>query len=47
VASTLKKLQAELESFSLQTENPEAKQMYEKQAKSLQNVIDNISPYLK
>ncbi|GIO25906.1 DUF421 domain-containing protein [Ornithinibacillus bavariensis] len=47
VASTLKKLQADLESFSLQTENQEAKQMYEKQAQNLQNVIDNISPYLK
>lgn len=47
LASTLKKLQADLESFALQTEDPKAKQMYTLQAKNLQNVIDYISPYLK
>jgi len=47
MAATLKKLQADLESFALQTQNPAAKEMYTNQAKSLQEVIDNISPYLK
>ena len=47
MGSTLKKLQADFESFALQTQNPTAKEMYTKQAKNLQKVIDNISPYLK
>ncbi|WP_042148621.1 DUF421 domain-containing protein [Paucisalibacillus sp. EB02] len=47
IASTLKKLQADFESYALQTQNPAAKEMYTKQANNLQHVIDNISPYLK
>ncbi|WP_047986030.1 DUF421 domain-containing protein [Ornithinibacillus californiensis] len=47
IASTLKKLQADFESFALQTENQSAKQMYTEQAKNLKGIIDNINPYLK
>ncbi|RLL43670.1 DUF421 domain-containing protein [Oceanobacillus piezotolerans] len=47
LAASLKKLQADLESFSLETENTDAKKMYKEQAKSLQNTIDSILPYLK
>lgn len=47
LAASLKKIQADLESFALQTENQEAKQMYTKQAQNLQNILDTISPYLR
>jgi uncharacterized membrane protein YcaP (DUF421 family) len=47
IASTLKKLQADFESFALQTENQSAKQMYTEQAENLKGIIDNIDPYLK
>lgn len=43
----LKKIQADLESFSLQTDNPEAKKLYAEQAANLQKTIDSILPYLK
>lgn len=35
VAATLKKIQADLESFSLETDNPEAKKLYAQQASEL------------
>lgn len=47
LAASLKKVQADLESFSLQTNNPEAKKMYAQQASNLQNTIDSVVPYLK
>ena len=47
VGATLKKIQADLESFSLQTDNPEAKKLYAEQAAHLQKTIDEILPYLK
>lgn len=47
VASTLKKIQADFESFALQTENTVAKKMYSQQAENLQSIIENIKPYLK
>ena len=47
VGATLKKIQADLESFALETENPEAKKMYTEQAKTLQKTLDQILPYLK
>jgi len=47
IGATLKKIQADLENFSLQTENPEAKKLYEKQAEDLQKTIDSVLPYLK
>ncbi|WP_077618424.1 DUF421 domain-containing protein [Bacillus sinesaloumensis] len=47
LGETLKKIQADLEHFSLQTDNPEAKKVYEKEATNLQKTIDSIFPYLK
>lgn len=47
LAATLKKIQADLEGFSLQTDNPEAKKLYEQQAMELQKTLDSILPYLK
>lgn len=47
LGATLKKIQADLESFSLQTDNPEAKKLYAEQAANLQKTIDSILPYLK
>ncbi|WP_458413448.1 DUF421 domain-containing protein [Schinkia sp. CFF1] len=45
--SSLKKCQADLELFALATEVQEAKQMYHKHSKTLQEVIDKVTPYLK
>lgn len=47
LAASLKKVQADLESYSLQTNNPEAKKMYADQAANLQKMVDSISAYLK
>ncbi|ASK63535.1 DUF421 domain-containing protein [Virgibacillus phasianinus] len=47
LAASLKKVQADLESFSQQTNNPEAKKMYSQQAANLQTTIESILPYLK
>jgi uncharacterized membrane protein YcaP (DUF421 family) len=44
---TLKKLQADLENFSLQTENPQAKNIYTDQANKLQKLLNEVLPYLK
>lgn len=44
--ATLKKTQADLEIFSLETEDPISKTMYTKNAKIVQNVIDKLTPYL-
>lgn len=43
----LKKTQADLELFSMQTESNEAKAMYQKNAGHVQNVINKLEPYLK
>ncbi|MCL6548039.1 MAG: DUF421 domain-containing protein [Alicyclobacillus sp.] len=45
--ATLKKVQADLETFSLQTQNPSAKQAYEDQSKALQQLIQTMEPYLR
>lgn len=45
--SSLKKCQADLELFALATEVQEAKQMYNKHSKTIQEVIDKVTPYLK
>ncbi|PFO09409.1 hypothetical protein COJ85_02040 [Bacillus sp. AFS076308] len=45
--SSLKKCQADLESFSLQTDSAEAKKLYQVNAEKIQNAIDILSPYLK
>lgn len=44
--ATLKKTQADLEIFSLGTEDETSKAMYEKNAKLLQEIIDKLTPYL-
>lgn len=44
--ATLKKTQADLEIFSLETQDEKSKNMYEKNAKLLQETIDKLTPYL-
>jgi uncharacterized membrane protein YcaP (DUF421 family) len=46
VAATLQKVYADLLSFSLETENQEAKQMYKTQADRLKQVLDDLKPDL-
>jgi uncharacterized membrane protein YcaP (DUF421 family) len=46
VLATLKKCQADLETYALQTRNPQAKHLYEMEARRLQQVIDQVQPYL-
>ena len=45
--SMIKKGQADLETFSLQTDAKDAKKMFIENSKKLQEVIDVLSPYLK
>lgn len=45
--ATIKKCHADLELFSLATENEEAKKMYKKNAEKVQKVIDKINPHLQ
>ena len=40
-------MQADLESFALQTNDEVAKQMYYKQSKELQDLIGKVNPYLR
>ncbi|MBX5437286.1 MAG: DUF421 domain-containing protein [Alicyclobacillaceae bacterium] len=47
VLATLKKVQADLETFSLQTQNVSAKQAYEAQSRALQQLIQTVEPYLR
>lgn len=47
LAANLKKIQADLELFALETENPEAKKLYNEHAKKLQQMLDKVLPYLK
>lgn len=44
--ATLKKCEADLEMFSLSTEAPKAKKMYEECAKELERVIEEVKPLL-
>jgi uncharacterized membrane protein YcaP (DUF421 family) len=44
--ATLKKTQADLEIFSLETQDDVSKSMYKKNAKLLQDTIDKLTPYL-
>jgi uncharacterized membrane protein YcaP (DUF421 family) len=44
--ATLKKTQADLEIFSLETQDDKAKAMYKKNAKLLQETIEKLTPYL-
>ncbi|MFC4556910.1 DUF421 domain-containing protein [Virgibacillus kekensis] len=45
--ATLKKCQADLELFALSTENQEAKVMYERNSKQLDQAINMVNPHLK
>lgn len=47
LAAQLRKIQANLEGFALETNDKAAKQMYYNQSKELQNLIQQINPYLK
>ncbi|MFD1415607.1 DUF421 domain-containing protein [Oceanobacillus jeddahense] len=47
LAASLKKIQADLEGFSFQTDDPEAKKLYAEQAAEVQKVLDMVLPYLK
>lgn len=47
LSAQLRKIQADMESFAIQTDNQAAKQMYYSQSRELQNLIDQINPYLK
>lgn len=44
--ATISKVQADLLGFSLETENPEAKQMYSENANKIKKVMDGLEPYL-
>jgi len=44
--STLKKCQADLELFALETENEDAKQTYELNSQKVQEAINKLKPYL-
>ncbi len=43
----LKSAQASLEAFALQTDNQQAKQMYQNCAKQTQMIVDTISPRIQ
>lgn len=47
VAAKIKGIQADLESFGLQTENQEAKALYADMARAMQDIVDRVSPYLR
>lgn len=43
----LKSAQASLETFALQTDNQQAKQMFQDMAKQTQGIVDTLSPRLE
>lgn len=45
--ATIKKVQADLELFALQTENKEAKEMYKKNAVKMTEVLNLVTLYLE
>ncbi|WP_010530356.1 DUF421 domain-containing protein [Lentibacillus jeotgali] len=47
VLASLKKCQADLELFALETENQDSKLLYQKNSKRMQEAIDKITPYLQ
>ncbi|MCL6637924.1 MAG: DUF421 domain-containing protein [Alicyclobacillus sp.] len=47
LAASLKKMQADLETFALETQNAEAKRSYADMAQQLQQIANRLSPYLK
>lgn len=46
-AATLKKAQADLEMFALQTNVPHAKQIYSEQSKRVSEILQEMEPYLR
>jgi len=46
VYANMEKAQANLVNFSLETEDKKAKEMYEKNAKKLKELMDKLKPYL-
>lgn len=44
--ATISKVQADLLSFSLETDNPKAKEMYSQNYNKIKNVMDKLEPYL-
>jgi len=47
VAASLKKIQADLEVYALETKNQEAKQSYAKMASRLERIVRDLEPYLR
>lgn len=47
ISASLKKVQADLEGFAIQTDDPEAKILYQQQAKILKDTLAPLLPYLK
>ncbi|GEL76879.1 DUF421 domain-containing protein [Tenuibacillus multivorans] len=47
LAAQLRKMQGDLESFAIQTDDQVAKKMYLNQSKELQDLINKVIPYLK
>ncbi|GIO22384.1 DUF421 domain-containing protein [Oceanobacillus sp. J11TS1] len=45
--ASMKKCQADLELFSLATDNPQAKELYNRNQKRLKQAIERMKPYLK
>ncbi|GGJ07074.1 hypothetical protein GCM10010885_15320 [Alicyclobacillus cellulosilyticus] len=45
--ATLKKLQADFETFALETRDPDVKRMYEQEAQLLKTVLERTAPYLR
>ncbi|MFA9558609.1 DUF1657 domain-containing protein [Evansella sp. AB-rgal1] len=43
----LKSAQASLETFALQTENQQAKQMYQNLAQQTQSIVDSLEPRMQ
>ncbi len=47
LAASLKKMQADLEKFALETRNEDAKKSYTEMAKKLKSIVDEAVPILK
>jgi hypothetical protein len=47
LAASLKKLEADMETFALETENESVKKSYTEMANKLDNLIQDVLPYLK
>jgi uncharacterized membrane protein YcaP (DUF421 family) len=45
--ATIKKVQADLELFALQTESKEAKELYETNAEKMQTLLQKVEPFLR